>query len=78
MFRKTSPLQSKSEILLRNITVTGMILFYTVFLLVPIGIAFAGSFHEWNPLRGIYRFNGIENYVSVFTSALLANPCSIP
>ena len=70
MFRKTSPLQSKSEILLRNITVTGMILFYSVFLLVPIGIAFAGSFHEWNPLSGIYRFNGIENYVSVFTSAL--------
>ena len=70
MFRKTSPLQSKSEILLRNITVTGMLLFYTVFLLVPIGIAFAGSFHEWNPLSGIYRFNGIENYVSVFTSAL--------
>ena len=70
MFRKTSPLQSKSEILLRNITVTGMILFYTVFLLVPIGIAFAGSFHEWNPLSGSYRFNGIENYVSVFTSAL--------
>lgn len=70
MFRKTSPLQSKSEILLRNITVTGMILFYTVFLLVPIGIAFAGSFHEWNPLSGIYRFNGIENYISVFTSAL--------
>ena len=46
MFRKTNPLQSKSEILLRNITVTGMLLFYTVFLLVPIGIAFAGSFHE--------------------------------
>ena len=70
MFRKTNPLQSKSEILLRNITVTGMLLFYMVFLLVPIGIAFAGSFHEWNPLSGIYRFNGIENYVSVFTSAL--------
>lgn len=70
MFRKTSPLQSKSEILLRNITVTGMILFYTVFLLVPIGIAFAGSFHEWNPLSGIYLFTGIENYVNVFTSAL--------
>lgn len=70
MFRKTNPLQSKSEILLRNITVSGMILFYTVFLLVPIGIAFAGSFHEWNPLSGIYRFTGIENYVNVFTSAL--------
>ena len=58
MFRKSNPLQSKSEILLRNLTVTGMI------------IAFAGSFHEWNPLSGIYRFTGIENYVNVFTSAL--------
>lgn len=70
MFRKSNPLQSKSEILLRNITVTGMILFYLVFLLVPIGIAFAGSFHEWNPLSGIYRFTGVENYINVFTSAL--------
>lgn len=70
MFRKTSPLQSRSEILLRNITVTGMIIFYLVFLLVPIGIAFAGSFHEWNPLSGIYRFTGVENYVNVFTSTL--------
>ena len=70
MFRKSNPLQSKSEILLRNLTVTGMIIFYVVFLLVPIGIAFAGSFHEWNPLSGIYRFTGIENYVNVFTSAL--------
>ena len=70
MFRKSNPLQSKSEILLRNLTVTGMIIFYVVFLLVPIGIAFAGSFHEWNQLSGIYRFTGIENYVNVFTSAL--------
>lgn len=70
MFRKSNPLQSKSEILLRNLTVTGMIIFYVVFLLVPIGIDFAGSFHEWNPLSGIYRFTGIENYVNVFTSAL--------
>ncbi|WP_373265859.1 carbohydrate ABC transporter permease [Hungatella hathewayi] len=70
MFRKSNPLQSKSEILLRNLTVTGMLIFYVVFLLVPIGIAFAGSFHEWNPLSGIYRFTGVENYVNVFTSAL--------
>lgn len=70
MFRKSNPLQSKSEILLRNITVIGMMAFYLVFLLVPIGIAFAGSFHEWNPLSGVYRFIGIENYFHVFTSAL--------
>lgn len=70
MFRKTRPLQSKSEVLLRNITVTGMIFFYVIFLFVPIGIAFAGSFHDWNPLSGTYRFTGIENYTSVFTSRL--------
>lgn len=70
MFRKSRPLQSRSEILLRSITVTVLVVFYIVFLLVPIGMAFVGSFHEWNPLGGIYRFTGLENYVNVFTSAL--------
>ena len=70
MFKKTNPLQSKSEIILRNIVVLAMVIFFTVFLIVPIGIAFAGSFHEWNPLSGTYRFLGLENYKEVFTSAL--------
>ena len=70
MFRKSHPFQSKSEILLRNIVVLVMVVFFTVFLIVPIGIAFAGSFHEWNPLSGTYRFLGLENYKEVFTSAL--------
>jgi multiple sugar transport system permease protein len=70
MFKKTNPLQSKSEIILRNIVVLAMVIFFTVFLIVPIGIAFAGSFHEWNPLSGTYRFLGLENYKDVFTSAL--------
>ena len=43
MFKKTNPLQSKSEIILRNIVVLAMVIFFTVFLIVPIGIAFAGS-----------------------------------
>lgn len=70
MFKKSHPLQSKSEIILRNIVVTAMVVFFTVFLIVPIGIAFAGSFHEWNPLSGTYRFLGLENYIDVFTSEL--------
>ena len=70
MFKKTNPLQSKSEIILRNIVVLARVIFFTVFLIVPIGIAFAGSFHEWNPLSGTYRFLGLENYKEVFTSAL--------
>ncbi|GLC82166.1 carbohydrate ABC transporter permease [Lacrimispora brassicae] len=70
MFKKSYPLQSKSEIVMRNLVVTGMVVFFTVFLIVPIGIAFAGSFHEWNPLNGTYRFLGIENYKEIFTSVL--------
>ena len=70
MFKKTHPLQSKSEIILRNIVVTVMVIYFTIFLVVPIGIAFAGSFHEWNPLIGTYNFLGLANYIEVFTSGL--------
>ena len=70
MFTKSHPLQSKSEIILRNLVVIAMVLFFTVFLIVPIGIAFAGSFHEWNPLSGTYRFLGLENYKEVLVSSL--------
>lgn len=70
MFKKTHPLQSKSEIILRNIVVVAMVVFFSIFLIVPIGIAFAGSFHEWNPLNGTYNFLGLENYKEVFTSSL--------
>lgn len=70
MFKKSHPLQSKSEIILRNIVVIAMIAFFSIFLIVPIGIAFAGSFHEWNPLSGTYNFLGLENYKEVFTSSL--------
>lgn len=70
MFKKSHPLQSKSEIVLRNIVVILMVAFFSVFLVVPIAIAFAGSFHEWNPLSGTYNFLGLKNYVDVFKSGL--------
>lgn len=70
MFKKLHPLQSKSEIILRNIVVVAMVLFFSVFLIIPIGIAFAGSFHEWNPLSGTYRFLGLENYKEVIVNPL--------
>ena len=70
MFKKSRPLQSKSEIILRNIVVLAMVVFFIVFLIIPIDIAFAGSFHEWNPLSGTYKFLGLENYKQVFTSKL--------
>lgn len=55
---------------MRNIVVTAMIVYFTIFLIVPIIIAFAGSFHNWNPLSGTYDFLGLENYKEVFTSSL--------
>lgn len=70
MFKKSHPLQSKSEIILRNIVVVAMVAFFTIFLIIPMGIAFAGSFHGWNPLSGTYKFLGLENYKQVFTSKL--------
>ena len=70
MNKKSARLQSKSEIALRNIVVIGMVLFFSVFLVIPIGIAFVGSFHEWNPLSGTYNFLGFKNYIDVFQSKL--------
>ncbi|MDD2972178.1 MAG: sugar ABC transporter permease [Lachnospiraceae bacterium] len=68
MFKKQHALQSKSEIALRNIVVSGTLIFYLIFLIVPIGIALVGSFHEWNPLDGTYRFLGLENYINIMKS----------
>lgn len=70
MFRKSRSLQSKSEIVLRNIVVAVLCVYFTVFLIVPIGIAFAGSFHEWNPLSGVYRLKGLDNYIDILTRPL--------
>lgn len=70
MLKKSHPLQSRSEIILRNIVVILMVVFFSVFLVIPIGIAFAGSFHEWNPLSGTYKFLGLKNYINVFKSPL--------
>ena len=55
---KVHPLQSRSEIVLRNTVVAGLIAFFSVFYLIPILMAFVGSFHLWNPLEGtvpLYR-----------------------
>ncbi len=66
MFKKKRPLQSKSEIVLRNIVVTFLVVYMGIFLVVPIIMAFLGSFHLWNPLNGTYKFIGIDNYIRMF------------
>ncbi|WP_289129719.1 carbohydrate ABC transporter permease [uncultured Clostridium sp.] len=67
---RKNKLQSSSEVVLRNSVVGVMSIFYIVFLIVPIIIALVGSFHQWNPLNGIFNFIGLENYTEVFKSKL--------
>ena len=47
---------------LRNSVVTLIVVFNAVLLVYPIGKALAGSFHQWNPLSGTYRWVGTQNY----------------
>ena len=63
---KRRPLQSRSEVILRNIVVIFLTVYMTIFLLVPIVMAFAGSFHLWNPLNGTYEWIGLDNYIRMF------------
>lgn len=54
---------------LRNaviIVVAGSLLGLTAY---PIGLAFVGSFHYWNPLVGAFDFVGLENYTTILSSA---------
>lgn len=66
MFKKKRTLQSKSEIVLRNMVVTFLVAYMAIFMVIPIVIAFAGSFHNWNPLNGTYKWIGLDNYIRMF------------
>lgn len=70
MIRNVNPLRSRSEVVLRNMVVTGLVLFFVVFFFAPILMAFVGSFHLWNPLKGQYRFTGLNNWKIVLSNAL--------
>lgn len=67
---RRNPLQSKSEVALRDIVVVALILFFAVFYIIPVGVVFVGSFHQWNPLKGEFRFLGLANWRKVFGSEL--------
>ena len=67
---KKNPLQSRSEVYLRNIVIGTMLAFYLVFYIIPIFIALDGSFHIWNPLNGKYVFNGLKNYERLLSNDL--------
>ncbi|MFC4138215.1 MULTISPECIES: carbohydrate ABC transporter permease [unclassified Microbacterium] len=58
-----------SELWLRGLTVGVIMAAIVLLLLIPIGIAFVGSFHDWNPLNGTFDFTGIDNYTELFADA---------
>ena len=67
---KRNPLQSQSEVILRDIVVTVLIAFFLVFIIIPLIIALVGSFHKWNPLIGQFSYIGGANYVKLFQDVL--------
>lgn len=66
MLKKRKPLQSKSEVILRNIVITFLVIYMLIFLVIPVVIAFVGSFHIWNPLNGTFKWTGLNNYIRMF------------
>lgn len=68
--RRANPLRSRSEAVLRNMVVAALVAFFAVFFLIPIVMAFVGSFHLWNPLKGQFRFTGLKNWQMVLESSL--------
>ena len=64
---KRRPLQSKSEVWMRNIVMGILVVYMAVFLIIPVIMVIAGSFHQWNPLNETYNWIGIENYVRMFS-----------
>lgn len=69
MFKRHA-LHSRSEVVLRNTVIIFLVVFNLIFLVIPVAMAFVGSFHLWNPLQGTFKFLGFENYRNVFTSKL--------
>lgn len=65
-----SPLQSRSEKLLRSIVVCALAVFFITFFIFPIIMVFVGSFYQWNPLKAQFNFLGLDNWYRVFTDEL--------
>lgn len=59
----------KGERTLRRSVVALIVVFNAVLLVYPIIRAFLGSFHQWNPLNGTYRWIGMENYAELVHDA---------
>jgi len=47
-----------------------LVLYFAIFLVYPMYMAFAGSLHNWNPLIGQYEWVGIENFRRITSDGL--------
>jgi len=70
--RRTRRLTYKGEAPLRNSVVLTLIIFNLLLLVIPVAIAFTGSFHNWNPLNGTFDPVGLDNYRRLVTDPRLA------
>lgn len=55
---------------MRNICLVMIVGYFGLFMAYPIVRAFAGSLHDWNPLTGVYRWTGLDNFRSVLSDRL--------
>ncbi|MEH6887117.1 sugar ABC transporter permease [Priestia megaterium] len=62
--------RNKGVFTLKNIVIVLLLLYFSVFLIYPIGMAFVGSFYNWNPMNGTFDFNGIKNYSQILGDKL--------
>lgn len=60
--RLNNPAQSKSEIVMRNIVVAALVVFFLVFFILPIIAVLFGSFYRWNPLKNQMIYLGLGNW----------------
>ncbi|MBQ9299818.1 MAG: sugar ABC transporter permease [Clostridia bacterium] len=68
--RKKNALRSRSEIILRSTVAAALVIFFFAFYFIPILIAFYGSFHLWNPLKGQFKYTGLKNWQTVLNNKL--------
>ena len=52
---------------MRNLVMGFLIIYMTIFLVIPVIMVIAGSFHQWNPLNQTYNWLGIDNYIRMFS-----------
>ncbi|XID93893.1 carbohydrate ABC transporter permease [Paenibacillaceae bacterium WGS1546] len=53
-----------------RLVIGGFLLHFTIFMLFPIVYSLFGSFYDWKPLNGTFRFIGFENFRNILKEQL--------